>query len=707
MKEKRLPYDDLMILLGVISVFTCLIKAFPTSVSIPIFLFLAIALFALIQWIVMKRNSKLLLGFFLLFFVMMIVMRSQLIMGFQYLYNSMVEVYANSDHYVFNTYDLLGAENNVLLYSTCCVLAVFVCYTLVVTITIRNHSWYFLDFILSLSLFIPTIMYRVPQSFLLDGLLFGFWILLLISGVLAKQAALLYMGVRTMQRMVIVIFVITYGFLGIFPQFLYQESTWVEDTRLKLQILYRDIVHQAMPQSKGEVDLRTAQDRYYIGTEEMEVSASQVKEYYIKTFSAALYKDQKWQLLDEEVYENTQISWQDVFLWYDATHRENPNAPDPVERLDIQDKRGQKNYALLPYDMAEIPSGVDVTYDAYATSDTKEYHYRLWDGETMAHRGYRDGSQQEYRRFVNNRYLDVPNEIIDLFDELQFANRDVPYALSDATLLIRKYLSDQTSYTLKPGATPDDQDFVTYFLTENKKGYCVHYASSAVLMFRYLGIPARYTEGYHVSENSFDQNGVAKVLDKQAHAWVEVLDEDRGWIPIEVTPAASQSANTTQQSNEPNDPNRAENGGDTNTNGGEDPQNTQDPNIDTNQEEQTTMINIQWNLVLPIAGVLAAAIAILAIHKHRYQKWLRRMKQKDRKQALIQCEAYLQQWSLYGVTLLKEDHQIMEKAMYSHHTMGEEEYQQVYQHLMQKVSACYQKLSLRKKVYVIFWKAIK
>ena len=54
-------------------------------------------------------------------------------------------------------------------------------------------------------------------------------------------------------------------------------------------------------------------------------------------------------------------------------------------------------------------------------------------------------------------------------------------------------------YTLSPGTTPEGRDFVDYFLFENHKGYCVHFASTAVALLRSQGIPARYAEGYAVT----------------------------------------------------------------------------------------------------------------------------------------------------------------------------------------------------------------
>ena len=37
-----------------------------------------------------------------------------------------------------------------------------------------------------------------------------------------------------------------------------------------------------------------------------------------------------------------------------------------------------------------------------------------------------------------------------------------------------------------------------YFLSDSRRGYCMHYASAATLMLRALGVPARYVQGYTV-----------------------------------------------------------------------------------------------------------------------------------------------------------------------------------------------------------------
>ena len=127
---------------------------------------------------------------------------------------------------------------------------------------------------------------------------------------------------------------------------------------------------------------------------------------------------------------------------------------------------------------------------------------------------------------------------------------------------IRRYYYENIPYTLRPGSTPIRRDFVNYFLDSNKKGYCVHFASAATLLFRYMGIPARYVEGYafdyndissakpkegatiqdyHEGYSQYDELPVisVEVSDASAHAWVEIYTEDYGWVKVELTPPSS------------------------------------------------------------------------------------------------------------------------------------------------------------------------
>lgn len=74
------------------------------------------------------------------------------------------------------------------------------------------------------------------------------------------------------------------------------------------------------------------------------------------------------------------------------------------------------------------------------------------------------------------------------------------------------------------------------FLFETGEGYCVHYASSMVMLLRLSGIPARMSVGYHYVF-PFDKEEGYKVSGRCAHAWPEAYIENVGWVPFEPTSA--------------------------------------------------------------------------------------------------------------------------------------------------------------------------
>lgn len=131
------------------------------------------------------------------------------------------------------------------------------------------------------------------------------------------------------------------------------------------------------------------------------------------------------------------------------------------------------------------------------------------------------------------------------------------------------YFSTEYSYTLRPGYYFGGMDYISYFLDRNKKGFCTHFASAGTMLFRYMGIPARYVEGYVFTYTDLVTDGVIKedeayedyydgynplgktalveleVPDANAHAWIEIYLPEKGWVVVDVTPAADQEEEET------------------------------------------------------------------------------------------------------------------------------------------------------------------
>ncbi|MCM1507650.1 MAG: transglutaminase-like domain-containing protein [Ruminococcus flavefaciens] len=162
--------------------------------------------------------------------------------------------------------------------------------------------------------------------------------------------------------------------------------------------------------------------------------------------------------------------------------------------------------------------------------------------------------QSRYRDFVYENYLDVPDnenmqEVREAYADI--LSYDTTYASDKIEVLkaIRERIDEQNTYSLSPGKTPSNRDFINYFLLENHKGYCIHYATSGVMLARMAGIPARYATGYViVGEDFSNQNHNAdgsytiSVKDNRSHAWAEVYLDGYGWVPFEFTAGYSDNS---------------------------------------------------------------------------------------------------------------------------------------------------------------------
>lgn len=142
-----------------------------------------------------------------------------------------------------------------------------------------------------------------------------------------------------------------------------------------------------------------------------------------------------------------------------------------------------------------------------------------------------------YRQEAQSIYTQLPSSGLTKFRQLVAAN---PLeSLEEVTMFIHHTLTTYATYTQAPGMFPLNEDPAEYFLFESGRGYCQHFATAAVILYRMYGIPARYATGYAVKPSDFtEENGEfhAEVTDESAHAWVEICLPDYGWVPVETTP---------------------------------------------------------------------------------------------------------------------------------------------------------------------------
>ena len=174
-----------------------------------------------------------------------------------------------------------------------------------------------------------------------------------------------------------------------------------------------------------------------------------------------------------------------------------------------------------------------------------------------------DSLNKTYYQFIDKYYTKVTDSpgleqvYNDISDNLAQYPYDVMNSYQSERLVasaISNYLNANYRYTLKPKALPaDGEDFIDFFLSKNKEGYCTYFATAGTMLMRKFGFPARYVEGFIVTPKDYfvDNNGHihAQATDRAAHAWCEVFISNVGWVPLEFTPGYNSG-------NNPNDPDK-------------------------------------------------------------------------------------------------------------------------------------------------------
>lgn len=211
--------------------------------------------------------------------------------------------------------------------------------------------------------------------------------------------------------------------------------------------------------------------------------------------------------------------------------------------------------ALMTY-LHEYDRYTDFVYDTYTgTSDSDIIRELAGVIKAQAHKEFLqetlieepdDPETEEYDpySYIKREWIDIPADVS--LSAIRNTGNGATYAQRD--LLVRNVIDYiiyelGCEYSITPDLSNVDEtlDGVENFLTNTKEGYCVQFASSAALLLRELGIPARYVEGYIASDLSKKGTGSdmtygGYVRDYEAHAWIEVYFDGVGWIQYETTP---------------------------------------------------------------------------------------------------------------------------------------------------------------------------
>lgn len=271
-------------------------------------------------------------------------------------------------------------------------------------------------------------------------------------------------------------------------------------------------------------------------------SGKPVHNMYLRGFTGGTYQGNYWSGVDQkdfaDAFSEADSGWQIQNILYRYIGSRSSEGEGTVT---VTRENPGGDYGYIPYGCA-VPDDENVQADGCYASAGKEISYQGYVNwtEWMDPQPSKDAESEiesAYREYVAKEYLKVPVEGLDRLRS--YCEQQNLQSVQEVIDFVVRDVQEGRTYSMDLESVPADRDFAEYFFFDQKKGYCIHYATTATLMFRLLGVPARYVTGYVVTPEEFTEEGdgyTAQVPDTQAHAWVEVYRSGKGWIPVEVTP---------------------------------------------------------------------------------------------------------------------------------------------------------------------------
>ena len=476
----------------------------------------------------------------------------------------------------------------------------------------------------------------------------------------------------------------------------------------------------------GKVDLSDAGPLRFSGRTVLEVDTDLRGRIYLRGFSGAQYDGTGWLPLEDSDYSAMFLdpdsegippySYSSVYFpslegWqpmnFPALAQRNSFPGSSYAKVTIRNIGADPGYVYTPYHILSKPdelSGAKFVNDAYLARGEDVWTHTLYvqpGCNPLSMAQIPDEAEEAlwtYENFVYSYYTSVPEDCAQALDEtlrgindFLLANPDneacqeylhlvSPESVQDHRQFQRQYpltiakvvvayLEEIAEYDPDTPLTPEGEEFVSYFLTESHRGYCMHFASAAALLLRYINVPTRYVTGYVADVPA---SGHVKVPDSAAHAWIEVYIPGYGWEPVEVTPAYAGGTPGQTATAEPTPtPTAAPTPTATQTpqaSAAPTPTPSQAPGADEPRQKPLDLRLVVIPLVVVLI-LLAFPLARNLVRRRREKK----LKGPDTNQAVIYAYLYLKKLERWGGQVPEEVFALAKKARFSPHTLTEAE----------------------------------
>lgn len=417
----------------------------------------------------------------------------------------------------------------------------------------------------------------------------------------------------------------------------------------------RESVHESIHESKYETKYTTLPEGDFSDYRKKEQKAKQAlavtmedpQQLYLRGFTGAVFTGDTWEALNTEALAKNKdlLYWLNLNAFNQDAQFDAAAAYAGLQQstVTIQNIGACSFYRYVPFSIGKgaWAEAENLNTDGVYGNGERSYVYSVTAGtadeimqvlthlqtsEDPAGLQYRK-VESGYRQFINHYYLQVPEEVQILlkeeWDEIASRYGDVnnltqQQAQECALIFLSRCFPEE--------GTPEDMELPL----ETAEGTTFQYATVAAMTLRYFGIPARYAEGYVISQEmaaGFDSGETMTVDSSCAKAWVEVYQDGIGWIPMDLTPGIGEIL----EDPESNDPNKGDssNKDTTEKKDEEEEEPTEQPEPTGGAMVRIILETILWSLLIVLAVILVIFLIL----------WLRRKLLLGKKEKKFQSTA--------------------------------------------------------------------
>ena len=416
----------------------------------------------------------------------------------------------------------------------------------------------------------------------------------------------------------------------------------------------RENVHQAIHEKKYETKYTTLPEGDFSDYEKKEQKARQAlavtmenpQQLYLRGFTGAVFSGDAWEALDRAALARNK----DLLYWLNLNTFDQNAQFDAAasyagleqSTVTVQNIGACSFYQYVPFSIVkgDWAEAENLNADGVYGNGERSYVYSVTaatsDGimQVLTHLQTSDDSavlkyrkaESGYRQFISHYYLQVPQEVKEL---LQGQWDDIAARYGNANHLTLQQAQECAliflSRCFPEEGTPEDMELPL----EMAAGTSFQYATVAAMTLRYFGIPARYAEGYVISQEmaaGYESGETMTVDSSCAKAWVEVYQDGIGWIPMDLTPGIGEILEDPENS----DPNKgnASNKDATKKKDKEEEESTEQPESTGGAMVRVILQTVLWSLLILLAVLLLIFLIL----------WSRRKLLLGRKEKKFQSE---------------------------------------------------------------------